>query len=98
MFSFNRYLLLSGLKHVDFVLGEDCSQVAERGYWEVVQTKDFVPEGSASHTSVVWRDSLYIVGGESYKRAQMIYVYDFNGKMASVSKIIIGYVVIKLFC
>ncbi|XP_075233105.1 attractin-like protein dsd isoform X2 [Lycorma delicatula] len=68
--------------------GEDCSQVADRGYWEVVQTKDFVPEGSASHAAVVWRDSLYIVGGESYYHPpihqlpkQLIYVYDFNGKV-----------------
>uniref|UniRef100_A0A1B6D320 CUB domain-containing protein n=1 Tax=Clastoptera arizonana TaxID=38151 RepID=A0A1B6D320_9HEMI len=61
--------------------GEDCSQVADKGYWEVVQPKDFLPEGSASHTAVVWRDSLYIVGGESYKRAQMIYIYDFNGNV-----------------
>jgi hypothetical protein len=59
--------------------GEDCSQLADFGYWEVVHWKDFVPEGSASHGAVVWRDSLYIVGGESYHRAKMIYVYDFNG-------------------
>ncbi|XP_069690268.1 attractin-like protein 1 isoform X2 [Periplaneta americana] len=61
--------------------GEDCSQLATLGYWEVVQSKDFVPEGSASHGAVVWRDSLYIVGGESYRRAKMIYVYDFNGNV-----------------
>nr|CAD7262632.1 unnamed protein product [Timema shepardi] len=61
--------------------GEDCSQEEAEGYWEVVQLKDFVPEGSASHGAVVWRDSLYIVGGESYHRAKMIYVYDFNGNV-----------------
>ncbi|XP_054290142.1 attractin-like protein 1 [Macrosteles quadrilineatus] len=61
--------------------GEDCSQVAEFGYWEVVQPKDFQPDGSASHTAVVWRDSLYIVGGESYNRSQMMYIYDFNGNV-----------------
>ncbi|RZF37106.1 hypothetical protein LSTR_LSTR013802 [Laodelphax striatellus] len=67
--------------------GEDCSQVAEMGYWETVQTKDFVPEGSASHSAVVWRDSLYIIGGESYyhpppnELPKLIYVYDFNGKV-----------------
>jgi hypothetical protein len=63
--------------------GEDCSQVADLGYWEVVHWKDFVPEGSASHGAVVWRDSLYIVGGESYHRGKMIYVYDFNGNLSS---------------
>ncbi|XP_039300291.1 attractin-like protein 1 isoform X2 [Nilaparvata lugens] len=67
--------------------GEDCSQVAEMGYWETVQIKDFVPEGSASHSAVVWRDSLYIIGGESYyhpppnELPKLIYVYDFNGKV-----------------
>lgn len=54
--------------------------MADIGYWEVVQPKDFQPEGSASHTAVVWRDSLYIVGGESYNRSQMMYIYDFTGE------------------
>ena len=67
------------------VTGDDCSQLADLGYWEVVQWKDFVPEGSASHGAVVWRDSLYIVGGESYRRAKMIYVYDFNGKFPVIN-------------
>ena len=39
------------------------------------------PEGSASHCSIVWQDSLYIVGGESFHRAKMIYVYDFHGNV-----------------
>jgi len=60
-------------------LGDDCSQVAEHGYWEVLKTSDFVPQGSASHTAVVWQDSMYIVGGESFKKGHMLYVYDFNG-------------------
>lgn len=61
--------------------GDDCSQVADNGYWEVIQPKDFLPQGSASHTAVVWRDSMYVIGGESFNRAEMIYVYDFNGKL-----------------
>ncbi|CAH0395554.1 unnamed protein product [Bemisia tabaci] len=61
--------------------GDDCSQVADAGYWEVISPKDFMPEGTASHGAVVWRDSLYIIGGESYHRAHMIYVYDFNGNV-----------------
>ncbi|XP_049809603.1 attractin [Schistocerca nitens] len=61
--------------------GDDCSQWEATGYWEVVQPKDFVPVGSASHGAVVWRDSLYIIGGESFHRAEMIYVYDFNGNV-----------------
>ncbi len=61
-------------------LGDDCSQVADQGYWEVLHPKDIQPEGYASHCAVVWKDSLYIVGGESYHRAKMLYTYDFNGK------------------
>ncbi|XP_012260217.2 attractin-like protein 1 isoform X2 [Athalia rosae] len=61
--------------------GVDCSQRSERGFWEAVSYKDFSPEGSASHCSIVWRDSLYIVGGESYHKGKMIYIYDFNGNI-----------------
>ncbi|XP_034232301.1 attractin isoform X1 [Thrips palmi] len=61
--------------------GDDCSQMAELGFWEVLHPKDFQPEGSASHCAVVWKDSLYIVGGESYHRAKMLYTYDFNGEV-----------------
>lgn len=62
-----------------FCTGDDCSQTADQGYWEVLHPKDIQPEGSASHCAVVWKDSLYIVGGESYHRAKMLYTYDFNG-------------------
>ncbi|KAL1137929.1 hypothetical protein AAG570_009624, partial [Ranatra chinensis] len=61
--------------------GEDCSQVADRGYWEVVEPRGTLPKGSASHTAVVWRDSLHIIGGESYNRADMMYTYDFTGNV-----------------
>ncbi|KAF4528316.1 hypothetical protein B566_EDAN016846 [Ephemera danica] len=57
--------------------GEDCNQRADLGYWDVLQT-ELLPEGSASHGVVVWRDSLYVVGGESYKRAKPLYVYNFT--------------------
>ena len=60
--------------------GDDCSQVADGGYWEDIPAKDFLPQGMASHTAVVWRDSMYVIGGESFNRAAMIYVYDFNGE------------------
>ncbi|XP_018329605.1 attractin isoform X2 [Agrilus planipennis] len=59
--------------------GEDCGQATEDGYWENVATRGFTPPGSASHGVAVWRDSMYIVAGESYNRGQMLYVYDFNG-------------------
>lgn len=54
--------------------------MADNGYWEARQAKDFVPEGLASHTAVVWRDSMYVIGGESYHKAEIMYVYDFNGE------------------
>ncbi|XP_014253614.1 attractin [Cimex lectularius] len=61
--------------------GEDCSQVADHGYWEVVTPRGSLPKGSASHTAVVWRDSLHIIGGESYNTSDMIYTYDFTGNV-----------------
>ncbi|KAK0165280.1 hypothetical protein PV328_003808 [Microctonus aethiopoides] len=61
--------------------GGDCSQRVDRGYWETVTYNDFSPDGTASHCSVVWRDSLYIVGGESFHKSKMIYIYDFNGNV-----------------
>lgn len=61
--------------------GADCSQRGERGFWESITYKDLLPDGSASHCSIVWKDSLYVVGGESFHRAKMIYVYDYNGNV-----------------
>uniref|UniRef100_A0ABD2XI47 Attractin-like protein 1 n=1 Tax=Trichogramma kaykai TaxID=54128 RepID=A0ABD2XI47_9HYME len=63
--------------------GADCSQAKNQGYWERVDwtsssSASSLPEGSASHCSVVWKDQLYVVGGESFHRAQMVYVYDFR--------------------
>lgn len=78
-----KYSLKLYLKITFFLifLGEDCSQVADLGYWEVVEPKNsFLPRGSASHSAVVWKDSLYIIGGESYHAAEMMYTYDFTGK------------------
>ncbi|KAI5713792.1 hypothetical protein M8J76_005469 [Diaphorina citri] len=73
---------------MDKYKGDDCSQVSDRGYWQLVtlNNRDFLPEGSASHTATVWRDSMYVIGGEAWPRSgggagdlPMIYVYDFNG-------------------
>lgn len=63
------------------ITGEDCSQVGDRGYWEVIEPRGVLPKGSASHTAVVWRDSLHVIGGESYNRADFIYTYDFTGNI-----------------
>lgn len=59
--------------------GDDCGQYAVNGYWETVVPPSFNPPGSASHGAAVWRDSLYVVAGESYGRGHMLYMYDFNG-------------------
>lgn len=67
--------------------GSDCSQRSEGGYWEPVPY-NFSPEGSASHCSVVWKDSLYVVGGESFHKTKMIYVYDYNGKVWETPRIV----------
>uniref|UniRef100_A0A8D8ZS86 Attractin-like protein 1 n=1 Tax=Cacopsylla melanoneura TaxID=428564 RepID=A0A8D8ZS86_9HEMI len=78
---------------MDKYKGDDCSQVSDRGYWQHVSlsNRDFLPEGSASHSASVWRDSMYVIGGEAWPRSTrgsqsvstedlpMIYVYDFNG-------------------
>lgn len=63
--------------------GDDCSQLEAKGYWETVTFPrgTFFPPGSASHGAAVWKDSLYIVAGESYSRGHMMYTYDFNGKL-----------------
>ena len=62
--------------------GDDCSQEANKGYWEVIDAKGgFSPVGSASHAAVVFKDSMYILGGESYKRGKMTYNYDFTGNI-----------------
>lgn len=65
----------------DLIAGDDCSQIAHKGYWEMVESKGFLPVGSASHEAVVFRDSMYIIGGESYKRGKMTYIYDFTGNV-----------------
>lgn len=81
--------MFSLILKIIFLEGDDCSQVAEHGYWEVLKTSDFVPQGSASHTAVVWQDSMYIVGGESFKKGHMLYVYDINGEFTH--KVITNY-------
>lgn len=62
--------------------GDDCGQLVVDGYWETVMEAGFVPPGSASHGAAVWRDSMYVVAGETYNndKANMIYVYDLNGE------------------
>ncbi|XP_066149879.1 attractin isoform X1 [Euwallacea fornicatus] len=63
--------------------GDDCSQLASRGYWEAVNIPSYVPPGSASHSSIVWKDSMYVIAGERYdsRHRSFMYIYDFNGNV-----------------
>jgi len=68
--------------HFVWFKGDDCSQLAKEGYWEIVTSKDsFTPVGSASHGAVVFLDSMYVIGGESFGQGQMTYFYDFTGNV-----------------
>lgn len=66
---------------VNFFLGTDCSQVSSAGVWDTIATDIQSPPGSASHAAAVWRDTLHIIGGESYGRGMPFYSYDFNGNV-----------------
>ncbi|XP_030564001.1 attractin-like protein 1 [Drosophila novamexicana] len=62
--------------------GDDCSQLRAHGVWSTVHPKHSVaPSGSASHGAAVWRDTLHIIGGESYGRGELMSTYDFNGNV-----------------
>lgn len=61
--------------------GSDCTQSTAAGYWSIITPEFSPPPGSASHGSAVWRDTLHIIGGESYGQAQLLYTYDFNGNV-----------------
>lgn len=52
------------------------------GYWTTISPEFSSPvRGSASHGSAVWRDTLYIIAGESYGQGELLYTYDFNGNV-----------------
>lgn len=61
--------------------GSDCSQHKAHGYWETVSPGSDPLPGSASHGAAVWRDTLYILGGESYGNGEKLSTYDFNGNV-----------------
>ncbi|XP_023034074.1 attractin-like protein 1 isoform X2 [Drosophila willistoni] len=62
--------------------GDDCSQISAHGVWSTVHPKHSPsPAGSASHGAAVWRDTLHIIGGESYGRGELMSTYDFNGNV-----------------
>ncbi|XP_063699166.1 attractin-like protein 1 isoform X2 [Culicoides brevitarsis] len=61
--------------------GADCSQDKSRGYWETIAYGDRSLEGSASHGATVWKDSMYIIAGESYSKGELLYMYDLNGNV-----------------
>lgn len=52
------------------------------GYWTTISPEFASPvRGSASHGSAVWRDTLYIIAGESYGQGELLTTYDFNGNV-----------------
>uniref|UniRef100_A0A1B0BSW5 CUB domain-containing protein n=1 Tax=Glossina palpalis gambiensis TaxID=67801 RepID=A0A1B0BSW5_9MUSC len=62
--------------------GNDCGQLKAHGIWSNINPKQSLPPpGTASHASAVWRDTLYIIGGESYGRGEFMTTYDFNGNV-----------------
>ncbi|CAG0917287.1 unnamed protein product [Notodromas monacha] len=67
--------------------GHDCSQHEDDGVWEWEGTGSFLPSGRASHSAVVYGDSLYIIGGEDFKddnvdvNPQFIVRFDLTGKV-----------------
>ncbi|KAG5869328.1 hypothetical protein JTB14_005136 [Gonioctena quinquepunctata] len=68
-----------GCSCFDKYKGDDCGQLANEGYWETISVPSFTPPGSASHGAAVWRDSMYVIAGESYNKGYLLSVYDFNG-------------------
>ncbi|XP_017848030.1 attractin-like protein 1 isoform X2 [Drosophila busckii] len=62
--------------------GDDCGQLRAHGVWSTVHPKHSqAPAGSASHGAAVWRDTLHIIGGETYGRGELMSTYDFNGNV-----------------
>ncbi|XP_055371628.1 attractin-like protein 1 [Condylostylus longicornis] len=66
----------------DGFAGNDCSQINALGVWSTISLEySLPPPGSASHGATVWRDTLHIIGGESYGRGELLNMYDFNGRV-----------------
>lgn len=64
-------------------LGNDCSQIEKKGFWEVVTPSSPVPLGSASHCSVLVNDILWVFGGSRLNlepSESVLQKYDFKGK------------------
>ncbi|GAB6024044.1 hypothetical protein CHUAL_008765 [Chamberlinius hualienensis] len=60
--------------------GEDCSYLAHRGYWERISTAPPSLWGRASHAATVYKDQMWIFGGERFKKENYcdIWKYDFE--------------------
>lgn len=63
-------------------LGNDCSQVEKKGFWEVIEPVKEPPLGSASHCSVLVNDNLWVFGGSRLNlepQEAVLQKYDFKG-------------------
>lgn len=67
------------------ILGPDCNQKIDHGFWLKKTYESEQPAGSASHCTVVWKDSMYVIGGESFSGDKRIYRYDYNGNVWETS-------------
>lgn len=62
----------------DYV-GSDCSQAQYEGYWSVVNAIKKV-KGRALHQSILYQNSMFVIGGEYYDSDQFLMKFDFKLK------------------
>lgn len=71
------------------LIGNDCSQLEKKGFWEVVEPSKEVPLGSASHCSVLVNDYLWVFGGSRLNlepQDSVLQRYDFKGSLKICTK------------
>lgn len=63
--------------HPDYA-GEDCSSLRKTGYWETLRTNSDALYGRASHATVVYKDEMWIFGGERFRKEKYCDIWRFN--------------------
>lgn len=56
--------------------GYDCSILKDEGYWELLRAGDNTPNGRTMHQSVIYQDTMFIIGGEYFQSSQFLLRYD----------------------